>query len=148
MTGPTTLREDLAAWCADYVAAFSAFDAEAVGAHWQFPALVIQGDRHFVFETAERFNANTGRLLDFYRDRGVARARRRLEAAIDLAPDVSAIRVTDAMLDAGDSVIVTWSAGYTLRRTGEGWRAVMAVATGEGEAWAQAGTPMGGGRPG
>lgn len=139
-----TLEADLDAWCQSYVTAFSAYDAAGIGDHWLFPALIISSGRNLVFKTREHFDANTGGLLDFYKREGVAKAERGVLSCLAMNDDTAAMRVCDAMLDGDGNTIVTWEAAYTLRKTDEGWRAILAAADGELAAWAARGTPLGG----
>ena len=52
--------------------------------------------------------------------------------------------VADRMLDATGAVIAEWQASYVLQRVAGTWKAVMAVADGEVDAWTARGTPLGG----
>lgn len=133
----------LDAWCQSYVEAFSAFDATAISAHWAFPALILTGGRRLSLPDRSAFDANTERLLDFYRQQAVARAVRRLEAVFPMGDGQAAIRVEDQMLDAQDAPITGWTASYCLVKTDQGWRACLASADGELAAWAARGTPLG-----
>ncbi|MEO9968317.1 MAG: hypothetical protein ABJG15_00585 [Hyphomonadaceae bacterium] len=142
MTG-TVLRGELEAWCAHYIEAFMAFDAEAIGAAWTYPATVNQAGRIFVFEDQERFVRNTKKLCEFYKRQGVARAERRVVEVLSLGKDTASMLVSDIMYDAAGSALAQWQAGYTLVRIDGDWKAVFAVADGETESWAARGTPLG-----
>ena len=52
--------------------------------------------------------------------------------------------VSDAMFTEDGTEIAYWQAAYVLQRVDGVWKAVMAVADGETEAWAARGTPLGG----
>lgn len=140
-----TLAEELDAWCQSYVAAFSAYDVPAIGAHWTFPAIILAGGAPVLLASRDKFDRNTERLCTFYRAQRVTRAERRLVDHFPMTPTTAAMRVTDTMLDAEGNEIVAWEAAYTLTQTPEGWRACLADARGEMAAWSARGTPLGGG---
>jgi len=52
--------------------------------------------------------------------------------------------VSDVMSTANGDEIASWQAAYVLQRVNGAWKAVMAVADGETDAWAARGTPLGG----
>ncbi|MEO0549410.1 MAG: hypothetical protein AAFZ91_05780 [Pseudomonadota bacterium] len=139
----TKLATELEAWCASYVAAFSAYDAEGVSAHWAFPALILQGKHRLVFAEEAKFTKNTENLLAFYRRQDVDRADRKLLEAFEMGDATAAMRVEDQMLTPDGDLIATWQASYMLQKQADGWRAVSAVADGELAAWAARGTPLG-----
>lgn len=138
------LRDEFAAWCASYVRAFEAYDAEAIAAHWTFPALTTQAGRSFTFKSAEHFAKNTGLLLGFYQAQSVTRVEREVMDILEMSPDAVSVTVQDKMLDAAGGQIVSWQAAYVMQRIEGTWRAVAAVADGEVAAWAARGTPLGG----
>ncbi len=137
------LSDELATWCASYVKAFSAYDSSGVADHWLFPALITQEGRTILFKDRDRFDANTRSLLSFYRKQGVVRAERILIDAMAMNEDNASMRVEDRMVDEDGAVIVSWQAAYVLTRTRKGWRAVLAAADGEMDAWKARGTPLG-----
>ncbi len=139
----TDLRHELSLWCQSYVTAFSAYDAPAISAHWRFPALIVQGERVLTFKSSEHFNMNTDALLGFYKTQNVASAKRTLLDCLSMGPDTASMTVADRMLTPEGIVIVEWKAAYVLSRLSDGWKAVMAVADGEVNAWAARGTPLG-----
>ncbi|MEO1100352.1 MAG: hypothetical protein AAFW65_00750 [Pseudomonadota bacterium] len=139
----TELRDELAAWCASYVTAFSAYDSSGVADHWLFPALITQEGRTLLFKDRDKFDANTRSLLSFYSKQGVARAERTLVEAMAMNEDNASMRVEDRMVREDGAVIVSWEAAYVLTRTRKGWRAVLAAADGEMDAWKARGTPLG-----
>lgn len=130
-------------WCASYVAAFNECDADAITAHWGFPALVSHEGRGFVFKTGDHFTKNTKKLLNFYDRQGVEKVRRKLNSYMMMSEDVISIVVDDVMLDASGEEIVAWQAAYVLRSADAGLQAYSAVVDGEGKAWERRGTPMG-----
>ena len=138
------LSSELQAWCQSYVAAFVAFDAAKISAHWTFPALTTQAGRSFGFKSAEHFTGNTSHLLDFYRAQAVARVERALVSCQYLHNDAASMIVSDIMFAEDGTEIASWQAAYVLQRIDGAWKAVMAVADGETEAWAARGTPLGG----
>ena len=140
----TDLQPELEAWCGSYVAAFSAYDAEAIGSHWTFPALITQSGRSIAFKSVEQFNKNTSALLGFYKAQNVEMAVRRVLNHLPMNDETVAMTVADEMLDPDGSVIVSWQAAYVLQRVDGSWKAVMALADGEVSAWATRGTPLGG----
>lgn len=140
----TDLRSELEAWCRSYVAAFEAYDAEQISSHWTFPALTTQADRSFTFKSAEHFASNTARLISFYQAQGVARVIRDVRDVRPLSDHAANMIVADRMLDATGAVIAEWQASYVLQRVAGTWKAVMAVADGEVDAWTARGTPLGG----
>jgi|OrbTmetagenome_3_1107373.scaffolds.fasta_scaffold02787_3 hypothetical protein len=138
------LHTQLAAWCQSYVAAFNARDADAIAAHWSFPALTTQAGRSFAFKSSEHFSKNTEILLGFYQAQSVDRVERELVGCHVMHRDAAAITVSDVMYTAAGETVASWNAAYVLQRVDGAWRAVMAVADGETEAWAARGTPLGG----
>lgn len=137
------LSAELSAWCRSYVAAFNAQDAEAIAQHWTFPALTTQAGRSFSFKSEEHFARNTSILLGFYRAQQVDRVARELVDCHLLHTDAAAMVVADVMYTASGDESARWQAAYVLQRVDEAWKAVMAVADGETEAWAARGTPLG-----
>ncbi len=140
----TELASELEAWCASYVAAFNTADAEAIAAHWTFPALTTQAERSFTFKSQDHFAKNTAHLLGFYAAQNVDRVERALVACHSLHQNSASMTVADVMYAGNGSEIARWQAAYVLQRIGGTWKAVMAVADGETEAWAARGTPLGG----
>jgi ketosteroid isomerase-like protein len=138
------LKTDLDAWCQSYVAAFNSEDAEAIAAHWTFPAVTTQKGRSYAFKSADHFAKNTSLLLGFYRAQRVDRVARRIVDVLALHQDAVSLTVADAMFTDDGTEIVHWQAAYVLQRIDGNWKAVMAVADGETEAWAARGTPLGG----
>lgn len=140
----TDLRADLEAWCQSYVTAFESYDAEAIAAHWTFPALTTQSGKSFAFKSEEHFAKNTGLLLGFYQAHNVTRVERRVVDLLKMSPEAVSMTVQDRMLDADGSEIAAWQAAYIVQRVDGTWKAVAAVADGEVAAWAARGTPLGG----
>lgn len=140
----TDLRRDLEAWCHSYVTAFSAYDPEAIAAHWSFPALTTQAGKSYAFKSAEHFAKNTSLLLGFYRAQDVVKVERSVTDCHTLHRDAVSMTVADTMYASDGTAIVSWQAAYVLQRIDRQWKAVMAIADGETEAWAARGTPLGG----
>jgi len=138
------LKAELDAWCQSYVAAFNDEDADAIAAHWTFPAVTTQKGRSFAFKSEEHFAENTGLLLGFYRAHRVHRVERRIQDVLALHQNAVSMTVADAMFTEDGTEIVHWQAAYVLQRIDGQWKAVMAVADGETDAWAARGTPLGG----
>ncbi|MFN3211792.1 MAG: hypothetical protein ACE37M_01690 [Henriciella sp.] len=140
----TDLRSELEAWCRSYVDAFERYDANAIAAHWTFPALTTQAGRSFAFQSEEHFAKNTSRLLGFYQAQHVERVHREVDDILIMGPNAVSMTVSDQMMDAAGAGIASWQAAYVLQRVDGGWKAVAAVADGEVDAWAARGTPLGG----
>ena len=121
-----------------------AWDADAIAQHWTFPALTTQAGRSFSFKSAEHFAKNTKLLIGFYEAQGVARVTRELISSQRLHETAASMVVADEMYTADGTHIAGWQAAYVLQRVERTWKAVMAVADGETEAWAARGTPLGG----
>ena len=138
------LQQELEVWCQSYVRAFAAYDASEIAAHWTFPALTTQAGRSFTFKSDEHFARNTSRLLAFYRAQSVTRVERRLVSCNYLHTSAASMIVADKMFTHDGTEIVRWEAAYVLQRVEGTWKAVMAVADGETDAWAARGTPLGG----
>ena len=139
-----SLDAELTAWCKSYVRAFADYDAAKISAHWTFPAVTTHAGRSFAFKSTEHFTGNTSHLLDFYRAQSVAQVERRLVSCQYLHKDAASMIVSDAMFTEDGTEIANWQAAYVLQRVDGVWKAVMAVADGETEAWAARGTPLGG----
>jgi len=140
----SALASQLDAWCQSYVAAFSAYDVTAISAHWAFPAMILVDGGPVALDSRARFDRNTEKLCGFYRQQGVASAERTLIGHMSMGEASAAIRVADRMVDNSGAEIVAWQAAYTLLRTPVGWRACLADAGGELQAWAARGTPLAG----
>ena len=140
----TDVRADLEAWCRSYVTAFESYDAEALAAHWTFPALTTQAGKSITLKSAEHFAKNTGLLLGFYKAQKVERVERRVVELLDMSAGAVSMTVQDRMLDAEGNEIAAWQAAYVLQRVDGAWKAVAAVADGEVDAWAARGTPLSG----
>ncbi|MEL7540408.1 MAG: hypothetical protein AAGJ51_05855 [Pseudomonadota bacterium] len=138
------LKTELENWCRSYIGAFADYDAVGISQHWTFPALTTQAGRSFVFKSDEHFAKNTARLLEFYRSQAVARVEREVVDCGLLHQDVASMVVADVMLTERNDPIASWQAAYVLQRVDGAWKAVMAVADGEINAWAARGTPLGG----
>ena len=137
-----TQHAALDAFYASYAEAFSAFDADAVSAHWDMPALLVSAKRTVTLDV-EAFRANTNGLFAFYRRQGVARATAQVLATDAPFPDLATVRVLYTMLDADGATIVAFESVYMLRHGAAGWRATVGVPDGEIAAWAARGTPLG-----
>lgn len=136
-------REALEDWCASYVAAFESYDASAIGRHWAFPAMILQGEKRLIFDSADRFNANTSMLLKFYQAQNVKRVVRRVVSVMEMGASAASMVVADEMRTADEQPIVNWQAAYVMQRIDGAYRAVAAAAEGEVSAWAARGTPLG-----
>lgn len=143
MAEQIALHDELVDWCRSYVTAFEAFDLEAIGRHWAFPALIVSGERQFMMPDAAAFNRNTGALIDFYERQDARKVQRTVIEVQPLLGASAAMKVRDIISTPTGDRITEWVSAYVLRRTQEGWRAVFADATGEAEAWAARGTPLG-----
>ncbi|MEM9571148.1 MAG: hypothetical protein AAF996_06755 [Pseudomonadota bacterium] len=139
-----SLEAELTDWCQSYVRAFADYDAAQISAHWTFPAVTTQAGRSFAFKSAEHFTGNTTHLLAFYRAQEVASVERSLVSCHALHDQAAALIVADIMYAKDGTEIARWQAAYVLQRIEGAWKAVMAVADGEIEAWAARGTPLGG----
>lgn len=139
----TDLRAELETWCQSYVVAFESYNADAIAAHWTFPALTTQAGRSFTFKSAEHFAKNTGLLLGFYKAQKVERVERRVVDILSMSDGAVSMTVQDRMLDGASNEIAAWQAAYVLQYVNKTWKAVAAVADGEVDAWAARGTPLG-----
>ncbi|MEM9738384.1 MAG: hypothetical protein AAF829_00815 [Pseudomonadota bacterium] len=139
------LSSQLKAWCQSYVAAFSAYDVAAISDHWVFPATILVKGSPVVLPSKGLFDKNTETLCTFYRAQGVAKAERNLVSVFSMTQATASIRVADTLLDFSGDTIVAWEAAYTLTLINGHWRACLADAAGEMAAWADRGTPLGGG---
>ena len=143
MISETEARAAAEQFCERYIKAFEKGDADAVGAHWSFPAVITAGPRVVSFDNSDAFLANTSALNAFYAEQNMGRVRREVEAVLPLSDDVFSMRVHDRMFDRDGALIVEWRSGYMLRRCSDGFRAFSAIADGEVAAWAARGTPLG-----
>ena len=137
------LKAELKAWCASYVAAFESFDLNAIGQHWSFPALVVSGARQLSMATQGEFDRNTGALISFYERQDARRVRRSVQWCKSFEKAKAIMQVEDVISKPDGEVIADWVSTYILRKTASGWKALFADATGEAEAWAARGTPLG-----
>ncbi|MEM6412008.1 MAG: hypothetical protein AAF683_10785 [Pseudomonadota bacterium] len=137
------LAPALADWCRSYVQAFESFDADAIGRHWSFPALIFSSGRQITFTEASGFNRNTSQLIEFYKRQNVSRVNRLIDSVFQISAVTAAMRVNDQMYSGDNEFITGWSSGYVLKQDGVHWRAIWADASGEVEAWVARGTPLG-----
>lgn len=138
-----TLKTELEAWCASYVTAFEAFDVEAIGQHWAFPAMVVSNRHQLVMADSDAFNRNTGKLTSFYERQNARKVRRQVLQANVMLAESAMMRVKDTISTPAGDPITEWVSAYVLRKTDAGWKAIFADATGEADAWAARGTPLG-----
>lgn len=143
MTAPDTLQQDLTDWCASYVRAFEAFDVEAIGAHWAFPAMLISGGRTITIKDEDTFNRNTQMLTGFYERQNARRVTRDIIEVMAMGEETAAMRVRDQMSTPDGEALAGWVSAYVLQKTKQGWRAIFADAQGELDAWDARGTPLG-----
>ncbi|MEM9668442.1 MAG: hypothetical protein AAF950_05910 [Pseudomonadota bacterium] len=143
MSGDIDLKQNLETWCESYVRAFEAFDVQAIGQHWDFPAVITSGDRQIVLADAATFDANTEKLVSFYKRQDVKTVIRSIKDVLSMGAQTAAMRVHDKMLTRDGQTIVEWRSAYVLRRSNARWRAIFADANGELKAWADRGTPLG-----
>lgn len=143
MTDDPDLKTELEAWCASYVTAFETFDAEMIGAHWAFPAMVVSNHRQLVMADADTFNRNTGHLIAFYERQNARKVVREVLFASPMLAESAMMRVKDTISTPAGEPITEWVSAYVLRKTDAGWKAIFADATGEADAWAARGTPLG-----
>ena len=143
MAEATALREELDAWCSSYITAFEAFNVKAIGAHWLFPAMVVSGGRQLIMKDAASFDRNTSALTNFYKAQNATRVQRTVLSCHMMLEQSAAMRVKDIISTAQNEPITEWVSAYVLRKTQLGWRAIFADATGEADAWAARGTPLG-----
>ncbi len=146
MSEQTHLQTELEAWCQSYVIAFEAFDLHTISNHWAFPAMIVSGARQLVMKDKASFDHNTGALIAFYERHNAKRVTRTIVDAQALIGGTALMRVQDEISTPDGTLITTWRSAYILRKTADGWRAIFADATGEAEAWAARGTPLGGSR--
>jgi len=129
-------------WCDTYLQAFNARDVARITGHWHFPAMLLIRPAVFIHKNPETFQQNTIRLLDFYQAQGVANAKRRCLKAEFLTETEITLQVHDCFNDHAGKRLAEWSAAYMLKEIDQSWRAILASAEGESQAWAARGTPL------
>ena len=134
--------DELEIFFAGYSEAFSRGDVASICSLWAFPALFVARSNRAALDE-EAFRANTEAILAAYRERGVARAEKKVLAAEQLFDGLWLVRTADRLTDAGGRDVASWEHCYLLSRTGEGLRAVAAMPDGELAAWRAKGTPLG-----
>ena len=137
------LREELETWCASYVSAFESFDISLISQHWAFPALIVSGGHQLAMESRDVFDRNTGALVAFYEKHDARRVERTIQWCRAFDKGKAIMQVADIMSTPSGEVLTEWTSTYVLRKASGGWRALFADATGEAEAWAARGTPLG-----
>ena len=126
-----------------YADAFARFDAEAIVAHWAFPAFsCARGHRAAMEEDA--FRANLDALIAFYRRQGVADVKATVRRVQTLFAGLDLVTVRYCLADATGQPVAEWEHLYLVSDTGEGRRLVAAFSDGELDAWQARGTPLGG----
>lgn len=128
-----TLHEDVTAFFADYVEAFTRNDATALSELWDAVGLFPSPTGNFAMER-HAFRAHCVGLMEFYRRQGVERPEAELLSATELFPNVAQARLAWRMRGKDNAIIAEWEHVYILRRT-DRWRVSLTIADGEMAAW-------------
>ncbi len=136
-----TVRDEIAAFFAAYVDAFARGDAEALSLLWEPVGLFPSPAGNFAMDRPA-FREHCARLMDFYRDQGVARPVGTLLSATELFPGVAEARMAYRMEGADGAVVAAWEHVYLLRRTGGRWHVTLTIADAEMAAWAARGAGL------
>ena len=89
------------------------------------------------------FDRNTAALIAFYERQDARKVERTILSCQPMLENTAAMQVKDVISTPTGKNIVSWVSAYVLMNTASGWRAIFADATGEAEAWAARGTPLG-----
>ena len=135
-----TVQKEIAEFFADYVAAFTRRDADALSELWDALALLPSPTGNFVMER-QAFRDHCARLMDFYRQQGVVSVDGALLGAIELFPGVAQARLSYRLRDQDDEIIAEWEHVYILRRI-DRWRISLTIADAEVAAWAAKGVQL------
>ena len=133
------MKEELTAFFASYVDAFSRNDADTLSELWDSVGLFPSPTGNFAMER-QAFRDHCVTLMEFYRQQGVVQPEGTLLSAEELFPNVVQARVAYLMRGAGDEIIAEWEHVYILRRS-DRWRVSLTIADGEMAAWGAA--PLG-----
>lgn len=136
----TTFRDEIAAFFADYVAAFARRDADALSELWEPVGLFPSPGGNFALPR-EAFRDHCVTLMDFYRRQGVVRPEGELLSATELFPNVAEARMGYRMLGDDGEPIAAWEHVYILRRS-DRWQVALTIADGEMAAWAARGAQL------
>jgi len=133
-----SLDQEIGAFFADYAAAFTRGDVDAVCGMWVFPALFVAAAANAASDEAT-FRAGFGKVLTRQRKLGAEGSTCALVSCAPLYPDVAEARVRYTLRGGDGAPLLAWEHVYLLRRTPAGWRFAAAVQDGEAAAWAALG---------
>lgn len=126
----------------EYAGAFSRFSVDEIVAHWAYPAFMVGRGKQAALNEAE-FRHNTVSPCRFYKERGTARAEKKVIELRPLTATTASARTADTLVDGRGEEIARWEHAYLLSETSDGLKVVAAMPDGELEAWAARGTPLG-----
>ncbi len=132
-----TFQDEITAFFAGYVDAFSRQDADALSAMWDDVGLFPSPTGNFAMDR-QAFRDHCVTLMDFYHQQGVVRPGGELLSATELFPHVAQARMAYRMLGEQNALVAEWEHVYILRRT-DRWRVSLTIADGEMAAWAARG---------
>ncbi|MHC2108889.1 Cif family virulence factor [Methylobacterium sp. CM6246] len=135
-----TFQDEIAAFFASYVNAFTRHDADALSDLWEPVGLFPSPTGNFAMPR-EDFRDHCVTLMDFYRKQGVVQPLGELVSAVELFPNVAQARMAYRMLGDGEALIAEWEHVYILRRS-DRWRVSLTIADGEMAAWAARGAQL------
>lgn len=131
---------EVAKFLAAYGTAWSAFDPDAIGAHYALPQIVVRDGSTTFLETDAEILADIDALTELYREHGVARIVLEIEK-IEPLPDHAARAVVRWHLkDASGAELLAYPLAYTIVEDDDGVLAIVAVdADGQADAHRAAG---------
>lgn len=110
-----------------YTEAFHALDAGAVARHFHEPALLITPEDTVALSTIADVERTYARLMADLPRRGYARTEFSPLAGRRLGDDLAVVSGGGVWKNAADEDLMRFGMTYTLRRTGQTWRIVVAA---------------------
>ncbi len=108
------MTDDLRAYFERYAAAFEAYDAGAVAAHYAVPALLIRDGVPTTLDSPAAVRDSVERLLDLHRAWGVETSRVAAVAEVEAAPEHRIARVDWRLGRRASRVRWTYTTTYVL----------------------------------
>lgn len=133
-------QDEVRKFLAGYGEAWDAFDADAIGAHYALPQIIVQGGRTTFLESEDEIASGLTSLIELYRERGVEHAALEIETIEPLPDNAARAMVRWRLTDAAGAELLSYPATYTIVEDDDGVLAIVAFdADGQADAHRAAG---------
>lgn len=122
------MTDDLQAYFERYAAAFEAYDAAAIAAHYAVPALLVRDGVPTTLDSPAAVRDSVERLLDLHRAWGVETSRVAAVAEVEAAPEHRIARVDWRLGRRASRVRWTYTTTYVLVQAADGADGLIAAA--------------------